>query len=73
MRAKLPILASMLVSLAAPLLIDRVCVRMFDPELHKARKAGPPTGPVVRRHFFGGGFRSLSRLLAELCAAHEYF
>ncbi|CAN0026364.1 unnamed protein product [Pylaiella littoralis] len=50
MRAKLPILASMLVSLAAPLLIDRACVRMFDPELHKARKAGPPTGPVEKRN-----------------------
>lgn len=46
--AKLSILGSMLVSLLAPLAVDRLCVKLFDPELHKARKAGPPLGMVVR-------------------------
>eukprot|EP00903_Cladosiphon_okamuranus_P019215 g17669.t1 len=40
--AKLPILAAMIVALAGPLAVDRLCVKLFDPELHKARSAGPP-------------------------------
>lgn len=54
MMAKLPILACMLVSLVAPLVVDRICVKVFDPELHKARKAGPPLGPEVRYSSVGG-------------------
>ncbi|CAM9535749.1 unnamed protein product [Ectocarpus sp. 4 AP-2014] len=48
--AKLSILGSMLVSLLAPLAVDRLCVKLFDPELHKARKAGPPLGMVEKRN-----------------------
>lgn len=65
MAAKLPILASMLVSLLAPLLIDRICVKLFDPELHKARKAGPPLGPMVR-HKQHGGFHRFFLLVGKL-------
>lgn len=49
--AKLPILASMIVSSVGPFAVDRLCVRLFDPELHKARKAGPPLTSVVRNNF----------------------
>ncbi|CAM9866554.1 unnamed protein product [Ectocarpus sp. 12 AP-2014] len=40
----------MLVSLLAPLAVDRLCVKLFDPELHEARKAGPPLGMVEKRN-----------------------
>lgn len=45
--AKLPIVAAMLTSLMAPLAVDRFCVMLFDPALHKARKTGPPLGREV--------------------------
>lgn len=44
---KIQILAAMLVSLIGPHLVDRVCVRLFHPELHRVRKAGPPLGKEV--------------------------
>lgn len=47
--AKVPVLLSMIVSLVGPLLLDRLCVMLFDPELHRARKAEPPLGSVVRK------------------------
>ena len=46
--AKVPVVLSMIVSLVGPLLLDRLCVKLFDPELHSARKAEPPLGTVVR-------------------------
>lgn len=46
--AKLPVLLSMIVSLVGPLVLDRLCVMLFDPELHVARKAAPPMDIVVR-------------------------
>eukprot|EP00752_Nemacystus_decipiens_P017609 g15781.t2 len=46
--AKLPILAAMIMSLVGPFAVDRACVRLFDPELHKARKAGPPLTSVAK-------------------------
>lgn len=48
--AKLPILVSMIMSLVGPFAVDRLCVRLFDPELHNARKAGPPLTSVVRNN-----------------------
>ena len=47
--AKVPVLLSMVVSLVGPLLLDRLSVMLFDPELHRARKAEPPLGSVVRK------------------------
>ncbi|CAM9098450.1 unnamed protein product [Laminaria digitata] len=38
----------MIVSLVGPLLLDRLCVMLFDPELHRARKAEPPLGSVAK-------------------------
>lgn len=46
--AKIPVLLAMIVSLVGPLVLDRLCVMLFDPELHVARKATPPMGIVVR-------------------------
>lgn len=46
--AKIPVVLSMIVSLVGPLFLDRLCVMLFDPELHRARKAEPPLGMVVR-------------------------
>ncbi|CAM9834772.1 unnamed protein product [Scytosiphon promiscuus] len=48
--AKLPIVAAMLSSLMAPLAVDRFCVMLFDPDLHKARKAGPPLGREEKKN-----------------------
>lgn len=45
--AKVPVVLSMIVSLVGPLVLDRLCVMLFDPELHRARKAEPPLGMVV--------------------------
>lgn len=49
MAAKTSVLLAMATSLVGPLVVDRLCVRLFDPELHKARKAAPPLGSVVRQ------------------------
>lgn len=47
METKAPVLLAMLVSLVGPLAVDRLCVMLFDTELHAARKAGPPMGATV--------------------------
>lgn len=42
------VVLAMAVSLVGPLAVDRLCVRLFHPELHRARMAGPPLGNEVR-------------------------
>ncbi|CAN0340360.1 unnamed protein product, partial [Ascophyllum nodosum] len=48
MGAKIPVLLAMTVSLFGPHLVDRICVRLFDPGLHRARKASPPLGSEAK-------------------------